>query len=151
MKQKTIFLILSGITMVFVATAFSPNTSLGVNPVWAVGGSLGSGNQTLSLINAPNNQDILVTDVVFSITGSGNSSSSCTANVTLQDSNGSNLGGYRVASRDNVNYGGGITPSNISHTYRAGIPVSSGNSLEMVVNTSCGGFSYSVSGIHVQP
>jgi hypothetical protein len=151
MENKTALLGLIVLGAVFIATAFSPNTSLGINPVWAAGGNLSSGNQTIALMSAPSNQDLLVTDVVFSITGSGNGSSSCTAIITLQDSNSISLGGYRVASRDNVNYGGGISPTTISHTYRAGLPVSAGTSLDMVVNTSCGGLSYSVSGVHVQP
>ena len=64
--------------------------------------------------------------------------------MTLEDTNGIHFGAYRVASRDNVNYGGGITPSNISHSYRAGLPVPAGSTLEMTTNIGCGGFSYSV-------
>jgi hypothetical protein len=71
----------------FLANASAtPNTSLGDNPVWAVGGTKSSGTQTVSVITAPVNQDLLVTDVALSITGYGNSATSCVAAVTLQDS-----------------------------------------------------------------
>ena len=151
MQNTASYLLFLGIMMTSDAIASPPITSTGSNPVWATGGNQSTGTRTLSLIAASSTQDLLVTDVVFSITGSASSSYSCTALITLQDGSGNVLSSYRVASRDNVNYGGGVTPSNISHQYRAGLPVSAGDTLELVTDVSCGGFSYSVAGLYVQP
>ena len=151
MNKSIAYVFLAGIVIAATATASSPITSTGANPAWAIGGSQGAGSQTISLLTAPSDQDLLVTDVVFSITGYGSNSSSCVAVVTIQDNGGNLLASYRIASRDNVNYGGGISPTSISHSYRAGLPVSAGNTLEMATSIDCGGFSYSVAGLHVQP
>jgi hypothetical protein len=149
-RNKQIYALVVAVFFSATATA-TPITSTGDNPVWAVGGTQTTGNQTISVITASSSQDILVTDIIFSITGFGTSATSCIASITLQDSNGNVLGSYRVASRDNVNYGGGITPTSISHSYRAGLPIYTGTSLEMLTDISCGSLGYSVSGLHVRP
>ena len=127
-----------------------PIVALGSNPVWAVGGNQGTtSGQTISLISAPSDQDLLITDVVLTSTGSPSGSNSCISIVTLQDSNANVLAMYRLASRDNVNYGGGIGPTTVSHTYRSGLPVSAGTTLQMVAYVSCGEMSYSIAGMKV--
>ena len=148
--KKGHYLFLVGLLSTSSVSANTPIVATGQNPVWAVGGTHTS-NQTISLITAPSQYDILVTDVVFSITGFGSGASSCIATITLNDNTGTPLASYRLASRDNVNYGGGIAPTTISHTYRAGLPITAGNSLEMVSTVSCGDLSYSISGLNVHP
>ena len=71
MNKTALYVFAAGLVIAATATASPPITSTGANPAWAVGGSYGSGTQTISLLTAPSDQDLLVTDVVFSITGSG--------------------------------------------------------------------------------
>lgn len=148
--KKGHYLFLLGFLSSNPVSANAPIVPTGENPVWAVGGEQTSG-QTISLITAPSQYDVLVTDVVFSITGSAGGANSCVATIRLNDNTGNLLASYRLASRDMVNYGGGISPTVISHTYRAGLPIAAGNSLEMVSTVSCGGLSYSISGLKVHP
>lgn len=127
------------------ATSYSPSVSMGSNPLFTVGGVIS--NATNTIITAPNDQIMVVTDVLLTMNGNN-----CASNIELTDSNGTilsyfklhgynHLGTYRAAQSQ---------PSSIQHAFNSGIAVGSNLSLSIVESGSCD-VAYTLSGYYAQP
>jgi len=135
------------------ATAYPSNAvSYGANPAVAAGGTASS---TQTVFTAPSGQDIVVTDLVF--TGTGGSSGSytypCTSVLALVDSSGGTVASFRLAADTTSRYyggGGNLHSTTVSHAFTTGIPVHSGDSLELTHSGSCD-VEYTLSGYYAEP
>jgi len=121
-----------------------PSVSYVSNPLFTVGGTVS--NSTTNLITAPNDQLVVITDVILTM-----SSTSCASTVELGDGSttlGSfqlraynHLGTYRAAQSE---------PSSVQHAFNSGIAIASGSTLSISESGSCN-VSYTLSGYYAQP
>lgn len=128
------------------ATAFHGGTavSTGSNPAFAVGGGISSAS-TVSIKTAPTTGVLIVSDVVLTVNPHGN----CVNTISLQTSSGSIIGQFQLGSQRaaNTSTGGSYTtaPDQIQHSFAFGLPVPSGEDLELVTSSSCE-ISYTIAG-----
>ena len=113
--------------------------SLGTNPVWSGGGQIASG-VALSIVSAPSDQDVVLTDLLVQM----NTSADTSAWFTLDLDDGTRLGQYKVWTY--ANRGGPL-----EHTFASGIRVPAGRSL-FFTNCHCGEtVNYIAAGYYAQP
>ena len=115
--------------------------SYGSNPLWAVGGNQFSG-PAFEVITAPTGKDIVVTDLILSY-----SCTDCSPTVVLR-------AGGTVISRTVYRHwrdGGNISTVSIpiQHTFSSGLPVTSGQTLTIEVDSYS--VDYTLSGYYAQP
>ncbi len=134
--------------------------SRGTNPVMAAGGSTSmptSGTATATLVTAPTDQDIIVTDLAISGTSDW---SSCSERwpVSLSTSEGTNVGEYTAGIGSTNDYS---FPKELELHLVAGIRVPAGESLQLSTYRDEWGGScswsrtatirWAISGYHAQP
>ena len=121
--------------------------SLGANPVVAKGGyAVASG--TATPFTAPEDQSIVVTDVVLTIYGSKGSVEPCNNRLSLDTSAGT-IAEFRLTS-DTYHNGTYLQPTSVSHTYSSGLPLVPGDTLVVTNHGSHCDISYSLSGYLAQ-
>ncbi len=133
--------------------------SLGTNPVWSTGGSVVPDGSASSVITAPADQDLIVTDVVLTPT-SPDSICEMLLNSELSLAGaGDNLAQYNLSLDI---YGGSsngnTTMQGVNAHYISGLRVPAGETLSLYVATMAEGYScsgkyvmYSISGYKAQP
>ena len=119
--------------------------SYGSNPVFSVGGVISNASSTV--ITAPADQMMVVTDVVLSM-----NNNTCTSQVNFTDSSGTVVSSFKLHSklRDS---GYGAThagPSSIQHAFNSGIPVAALDMLTIAESGSCA-VAYTLSGYYARP
>jgi len=118
--------------------------SMGANPVWSTGGHENSTTPVV-VVTAPDDQDVVVTDVVLTF-----DCSSCGPKVDLKVGE-ETVGSY--AYRNVEHYGSSrshvSSPFPVRHSYASGLHVSAGESL--TIQVSGNSVNYSLSGYYVQP
>lgn len=137
-------LMVSGPAIGYPTTAIA----LGANPVIAVGGEVAAYGSA-DLFDEIVDQGFVVTDVVITIYGNRDSTSTCKNRVSL-DSDGARLAQYHLTS-DTYDNGGYLQPTLVSHTYSSGLPVASGASLSITNHDAACSIGYSISGYQVAP
>ena len=127
----------------------APAVSLGSNPVMARGGYISPGS-TVSSITAPEDQVLIITDVLLTMYGYSGSSA-CLKRVTFDTSEGT-IAEYRLVSDTDYSYDY-LQPTQVAHSYSSGLPLQPGDTL-VLTHHSGGGecdVSYSLSGYYAQP
>ncbi len=134
--------------------------STGVNPVVTGGGSMDmptSGDATATLVTAPEDQDVIITDLAISGTSD---TSSCSERwpVSLRTSTGTNLGEYTAGIGSSNDYS---FPGELQLHLLSGIRVPAGESLELSTHRNEWGgscswsrtatFRWAISGYQAQP
>ena len=125
--------------------------SLGVNPVWSVGGdAIGD----VSVLDAPAGQRVVVGDVVLTASGSGSFYGgtryhTCVSEVTAS-AGGETLAKFRLVSSGGVSDDNPVQPTVIRHAFSNGLPIDEGDSLLLNHSGSCD-VSYTLSGYYAQP
>jgi len=113
--------------------------SLGSNPIWNGGGEISSG-EAHTLVTAPADQDVIVSDLLVQM----DSSSDVSVWFTLALDDGTLLGKHKVGVYD---YKGGP----LRHAFASGLRVPAGRTL-LFNNCDCGyGVNYIAAGYYVQP
>lgn len=123
--------------------------SLGANPVWAEAGFVSS--VTSTLLTAPSDQVVVVTDLLLSM-----KSSSCASTIKVETSDGELLAAAKLHSY--FYNGGGSTwgeatnsaPTTIQHSFVSGLPLPAGQALEIQESGGCN-VAYTLSGYYAQP
>ena len=131
------------------AQAFPTNTvSTTINPIFAFGGQT-SASSTSTLATAPSDQRMIITDVVITLSGRGNQSDPCSNRVSIQTGVG-NMAEFMLVS--DTFYGDYyLRPTQVSHSYRSGIPVEPNDSFGITNHGSYCAISYSLSGYYAKP
>lgn len=125
----------------------SPTTNTGSNPiVFSAGGSSGV------LFTAPSDHMIVISDVVLSVTGNDGNDNACVSHIQITVSSGSIIGDFRLSSDgyDGRAVGGQLSPSNIMHSFRSGLPVSPSETASISIVGQCS-VSYTISGYYAKP
>jgi hypothetical protein len=116
--------------------------SLGSNPLWSEGGTIGSGTTDLPIVTAPADQALVVTDLLVS--GECNS---CNVQVVLK-AGSRTIGSVRLYSyATGGNYSS--SPRWIGHSFSSGLVVPAGETLTM--STTEYRIDYTLSGYYAQP
>ena len=125
----------------------SPNQSLGSNPVVVAAGS-----SSTTLFTAPSDQIILISDIILSATGHNGGLTSCISHIQILLSSGTVIGDFRLMADGNDQHAVGSqhSPSNISHSFRAGLPIPASQSASISISGNCS-VSYTIAGYHAQP
>ena len=114
--------------------------SLGSNPTWSVGGVATSG--TASIIVAPADQELVVTDVVLT-----HGCMPCTRHTQLEV-DAVTVASFRYYQVKDYYDDALQSPHPIQHSFRSGIRVPAGQSLDIVVNDNV---DYTISGYYARP
>ena len=126
--------------------------SLGTNPVWSTGGSVVPDGSASSVITAPADQDLIVTDVV--LTGHGyDSQRNCNFRVGLDTDAAVRLASFQIDTCDASDNSHNQTAGSIQHAFSRGIPLEPGESLNIVwtyVNIGCD-LDWTISGYQAEP
>ena len=127
------------------AAAFpqGPSVSYGSNPVLSVGGSVSSAGTTL--FTAPSDQMIVISDLLLTM-----NHYSCSSTISLVTSSGETLATVDLHSfYESVNHYSRTNsqPTSIQHSFRSGLPISPGDSIEIVESGGCD-VAYTVSGYY---
>jgi hypothetical protein len=124
-----------------------PAVSLGTNPAFSSGGVVSS--SFASVTTDSSEQQMLITDVVLTM-----SSNSCSSLVELRSTTGAVIGTFKLHSSFTNNNGWGnphrTAPTQVTHSFGTGLPLSAGDSLEVVETGGCS-VAYTVSGYYAQP
>ena len=139
--------------------------SSGQNPIEAIGGTAYSSEPAKLLLTAPDDQDLVITDVVLTSTSDMDCKRSHKSELSTSD--GRIVGQFETTSDVIMTYGSGWGTTSdgrvVSHSYSSGLRINRGESLLLgVVQTgtytfsSCDaevshGVRYSVSGYFAQP
>ena len=128
-----------------------PAVSMGVNPVWSVGGeAVGE----VSVMTAPEGQRVVVGDVVLSASGSasyhGSSRYNTCVSVVTASAGGETISQFRLVSAGGVSDYNPVQPTVIAHAFSNGLPIDEGDSLLLSHSGSCN-VSYTLSGYYAQP
>ena len=120
--------------------------SSGSNPIFAYGGTT-VGSSTSTLFTVPSGERAIISDVVLTIDGNI-SSSPCNNRIGIVTTSGT-VAEFRITADTYYNdyY---LRPTQISHSYRSGLPVNEGESVGVTNHGSCT-ISYSLSGYFAQP
>jgi hypothetical protein len=133
--------------------------SLGTNPVWSAGGSTTSDSAGVTVISAPADHDLVVTDVVMTPTSPDTTCEMLLNSELSLSGTGENLSQYNLSldiygSSSSAN----TTIFGVNAHYMSGLRIPAGESLLLRVTTfaeghSCGGkyVMYSISGYTAQP
>jgi hypothetical protein len=105
--------------------------SMGENPLWTVGGNTDS----TTVISAPEDQDMVITDLIMSI------GYNTQGRAILTRSGGPVLGEFYLESYNSIE-------RHISHAFASGIRIPRGESVTLTADTRT---YYSVSGYYAQP
>ena len=127
------------------AAAFpqGPSVSYGSNPVLSVGGSISSAGTTL--FTAPSDQMIVISDLLLTM-----NNHNCSSTINLVTSSGDTLATVDLLSYFNAFQHYSRTnsqPTSIQHSFRSGLPISPGDSIEIVESGGCD-VAYTVSGYY---
>ena len=127
------------------ALPHTQNVSMGSNPLFSFGGTISNGNSLV--LTAPNDQMMVVTDVILTM-----NSNSCSSSVELTDSNGSVLSHFKLMSYNHLGTyrAAQSEPSSIQHSFNSGIATSPNTSLTITETGSCN-VAYTLSGYYAQP
>ena len=124
-----------------------PAVSLGTNPAFSNGGLVSSSVESITTASA--DQQMVITDVVLTM-----ASDSCSSQVDLRSSTGAVVGTFKLHSSFTNNNGWGnphrTPPTQVSHSFGTGLPLSAGESLEVAETGGCG-VAYTLSGYYAQP
>ena len=139
--------------------------SMGQNPVVAIGGTAYSSEPAKVLLTAPDDQDLVITDVVLTSTSDMDCKRSHKSEIST--SAGAIVGQFETTSDVIMTYGSGWGTTSdgrvVSHSYDSGLRVNQGESLLLGITetgsytfSSCDpevshGVRYSVSGYYTQP
>ena len=140
---------LLGYLLAISAHAFPTNTvSTASNPIFAFGGQTAA-SSTSTLATAPSDQKLNITDIVITISGRGNQSDPCSNRVSIQTGAG-NMAEFMLVS--DTFYGDYyLRPTQVSHSYRSGIPIEPSDSFGITNHGSYCTISYSLSGYYAKP
>jgi hypothetical protein len=121
------------------------NISLGSNPLFTLGGTIS--NTTTTLFTAPNDQMMVITDIILTM-----NSNSCGSTLELTNSNATTLSMFKLHS---YNHLGGYRAaqsqvSSIQHAFNSGISVNPNDSLDISESGSCN-VAYTISGYYAHP
>lgn len=119
----------------------SPAVSIGSNPVWSKGGEVDG--VTISVMDAPSDQDVVITDVVLSF-----SNNNCSSRVEIRTDTGETLAFFRLRQTDE--YYRTSEPTSIQHSFNSGLPVPAGQTLVLQEYGGCD-VAYTLSGYYAQP
>jgi hypothetical protein len=119
----------------------SSAVSTGSNPVWSKGGEVDG--VTISVMDAPSDQDVVITDVVLSF-----SNSNCYSRVEIRTDTGDILAFFRLRQTDE--YYRTSEPTSIQHSFNSGLPVPAGQTLVLQEYGGCD-VAYTLSGYYAQP
>ena len=121
------------------------NISYGGNPVFSVGGVISNTSNTI--ITAPADQIMVVTDVVLSM-----NNNTCTSQVNFTDSAGTVVSSFKLYSklRDSGYGATHVAPTSIQHAFNSGIPVAALDTLTIAESGSCS-VAYTLSGYYAHP
>jgi hypothetical protein len=120
-------------------------TSLGSNPVIAVGGTVSS--STAELFTAPADQDVVVTDVWLTM-----ANRSCSSVVDFVTSAGATVSTVKLFSYfyEGTYEATHSQPGSVQHSFGSGLPLPAGQSLEIIESGGCA-VAYTVSAYYAQP
>ena len=140
---------LLGYLLSISAHAFPTDTvSTANNPIFAFGGQTAA-SSTSTLATAPSDQKMIITDIVITMSGRGNQSDPCSNRVSIQTGTG-NVAEFMLVS--DTFYGDYyLPPTQVSHSYRSGIPVEPSDSFGITNHGSHCTISYSLSGYYAKP
>jgi hypothetical protein len=124
-----------------------PSTSFANNPVVSA-----AGDSSGTLFTAPANHQIVITDVVLTASGNNGNSYACISTTTLTTSTGTLLGQFQITADtyQGNSYNGQTSPSNIVHTFASGLPVPTGETVDISITGNCT-VNYTISGYHAHP
>ena len=127
------------------AISQSPSVSMGSNPLFTVGGTISNGSDVV--LNAPNDQMMVVTDVLLTM-----STNNCSSNVEFTDSNGTSLSHFKLMSFNHLGTyrAAQSEPSSVQHAFNSGIAIGTNVSLTLTETGSCN-VAYTLSGYYAQP
>jgi hypothetical protein len=142
------FVLLCGavfVTSLKSANAFpqGPSVSYGGNPVLSVGGSLSS--TSVTLFSAPSDQKIVVSDLLLTM-----NHYNCSSTINLVSSSGDTLATVDLHSfhENHQHYSRtNSQPTSIQHSFSSGLPLSPGESLEIIESGGCD-VAYTISGYY---
>jgi len=119
--------------------------SYGSNPVFSVGGVVS--NTSTTVVTAPSDQMMVVTDVVLSM-----NNNTCTSQINFTDSSGTVVSSFKLHSklRDSGYGATHAAPSLIQHAFNSGIPIGTLDTLTIVESGSCS-VAYTLSGYYARP
>jgi hypothetical protein len=121
-----------------------PNLSLGINPVFSVGGTSAG-----TIMSADPSQMMVVTDVILTTANTGNGTSNpCRSVIELSTSAGDILGSFRLTSIDDNSYS--YQPTSVQHPFVSGLPIPVNQSLELTHSGDCH-LNYTISGHYAAP
>ena len=123
----------------------SQNISLGSNPLFTLGGTVS--NTTTSLFTAPNDQMMVITDIILTM-----NSNSCVSTIEFTNSNATTLSTFKLHSYNHLgSYRAAQSQvSSIQHAFNSGIAVSPNDSLDISESGSCN-VAYTISGYYAHP
>ena len=127
------------------AISQSPSVSMGSNPLFTIGGTISNGSNVV--LSAPNDQIMVVTDVLLTMTAN-----SCSSNVEFTDSSGTTLSQFKLMSYNHLGTyrAAQSEPSSIQHAFNSGIAIGTNASLTLTETGSCN-VAYTLSGYYAQP
>ena len=112
-----------------------PMVNLGSNPVVSAAGT--ATMSSTQILSAPNDQDLLITDVIFSADATDHA---CNARIYLDLGTGTTLGAFTISGDMDSDYGnddaGGTSPV-LAHRFESGLVIPAGDTLSIYVN-NCG-------------
>lgn len=132
-----------------IAYSFPSNTvSTSSNPIFAYGGET-TASSTSTLATAPADQKMIITDVVITMVGRASGRDPCTNRVSIQTGAG-NIAEFVLAS--DTYYGDYyMRPTQVSHSYRSGLPIAPSDSFGITNHGSYCTISFSLSGYYATP
>ena len=121
------------------------NISLGSNPLFTLGGTIS--NTTTTLFTAPNDQMMVITDIILTM-----NSNSCGSTLELTNSNAATLSTFKLHSYNHLgSYRAAQSQvSSIQHAFNSGISVNPNDSLDISESGSCN-VAYTISGYYAHP
>ena len=119
--------------------------SLGANPVWSVGGTIGG--EIVTVLTAPLDQAGVVTDVAITSRGSD---PICFSTVTLLAPDGTIAAQYRVQAKTHSTSSAAWPGTSVVQSLSSGIAVAPGDTLRISEAGTCT-VSYTLSGYYAQP
>ena len=125
-----------------------PQTSIssGSNPIFAYGGSTAA-STTSTFFTLSGGEMAVINDIVLTIDGNVNSSP-CNNRISIVTTSGT-VAQFRITA-DTYYSDYYLRPTQVSHSYRSGLPVQEGETVGLTNHGSCT-ISYSVSGYFAHP
>ena len=121
------------------------SVSIGSNPLFTIGGTISNGSSVV--LSAPNDQIMVVTDVLLTM-----NNNHCSSSVEFTDSSGTTLSQFKLMSYNHLGTyrAAQSESSSIQHAFNSGIAIGTNVSLTLAETGSCN-VAYTLSGYYAQP